>query len=220
MAQVFCPPLCDAVCREHAQYPCFSSQLFTVASVFLVFLYLLSRICPNCACTLCLYSFFVFFCSRRHLSRWKHCSATAKGSRSQPVSLIDDYYFCSPHSHPHHSFNSFSHSPKWDHPTEHFCSFLFPGKGQPFPIYPEGFIFRVKLNASFWEAQSHHRPLSLTFWTMHSGTSFSQHWENIYTVLRFVSSHCLLSHRIAFESLHWLVPPSSAMFSYFPCNVT
>lgn len=49
------------------------------------------------------------------------------------------------------------------------------------------------------------RPLSLTFWTMHSGTSFSQHWKNIYTVLRFFSSHCVLSHRIAFESLHWLV---------------
>lgn len=61
-------------------------------------------------------------------------------------------------------------------------------------------------------------PLSLTFWTMHSGTSFSQHWKNIYTVLRFFSSHCLLSHRIAFESLHWLVPPSSAMFSYCPAT--
>ena len=38
---------------------------------------LLSIICPNCACTqlfLVPYNFFVFCCSRRHLSRCKHCS--------------------------------------------------------------------------------------------------------------------------------------------------
>ena len=49
----------------------------------------MTRICPNCSCTqlfLVPYSFFVFCCSRRCLSRCKHCSTAAKGPRSQTVS--------------------------------------------------------------------------------------------------------------------------------------
>ena len=60
---------------------------------FLVSLYLLSRICPNCTCTqlfLVPYSFFVFCCSRRCLSGCKHCSTAAKSPRSQPVSPPGD----------------------------------------------------------------------------------------------------------------------------------
>ena len=44
---------------------------------FLVVLYLLSRICPSCACTqlfLAPYSFLVFYCLRRGVSRCKPCS--------------------------------------------------------------------------------------------------------------------------------------------------
>ena len=58
---------------------------------FLVSLYLLSRICPNCACMHVLlvpYSFFAFCCSGRGVSRCKHCSIAAQGSRSQPVSEV------------------------------------------------------------------------------------------------------------------------------------
>ena len=43
----------------------------------LVFLYLLSRLCPYCICRQLILvpcTFFVFCCLRRHLSRCKHCS--------------------------------------------------------------------------------------------------------------------------------------------------
>ena len=70
--------------------PCFCSRLFKGgSSVFESFCIFLRRICPNCACTelfLVPYSFFVFCCWRRGLSRCKHCSTAAKGPRSQPVS--------------------------------------------------------------------------------------------------------------------------------------
>ena len=64
---------------------------------FSVSLYLLSRICPNCACTwffLVPYGFFVFCCWRRGVSRGKHCGTAAKGPRSQPVSLIHPWKDC------------------------------------------------------------------------------------------------------------------------------
>ena len=67
---------------------CFCFRLLKMAD-FLVSLYLLSRICPNCSCTqlsLVPYSFSVFYCSRRGMSRCKHWSI-AKGPRSQPVSF-------------------------------------------------------------------------------------------------------------------------------------
>ena len=71
--------------------PCFFSWLFRSGIwAFLVFLYFLSIICPNWACTqlfLVPYSFFVFFGLRKCLSRCKHCSTAAKGPRSQPVSF-------------------------------------------------------------------------------------------------------------------------------------
>ena len=54
---------------------------------FWYFCILLSIICPNCICMqlfLVSYSFFVFCCSRRHLSRCKHCS---KGSQVPGPSL-------------------------------------------------------------------------------------------------------------------------------------
>ena len=61
---------------------------------FLVSLYLLSRICPNCPymqLILVPYSFFVFCCWRRGVSRCRHCSTAAKGPRSQPVSNLSTW---------------------------------------------------------------------------------------------------------------------------------
>ena len=53
---------------------------------FLVSLYPLPRICPNCTYMhLVSYSLFVFCCLKRSVSRCKHCSPLAKGSRSQSV---------------------------------------------------------------------------------------------------------------------------------------
>ena len=58
--------------------PCFCSRLFRSGSwVFLVFLYLLSRICPSCLCMplfLAPYSFLAFCCLRRGMSRREHRS--------------------------------------------------------------------------------------------------------------------------------------------------
>ena len=93
VAQVVCPPLCGVVCRGMCstlpllQTPYFCSLLFRSGSwAFWVFLYLLSRICPNCTCMqlfLVPYSFFVLCSLRRGVSRCKHCSTAAKGPRSQ-----------------------------------------------------------------------------------------------------------------------------------------
>ena len=87
-------PLVVVCAGGHAQYPAFAlgSSIVAVGGGFLVFLYLLSIICPNCACTqlfLVLCSFFVFCCWRTGVSRCKHCSTAAKGPRSQPVSVGD-----------------------------------------------------------------------------------------------------------------------------------
>ena len=78
------------MCRGHSHYPAFAPSSSKVAAkFFFVFCILLSIICPNCACTQLFsvpYSFFAFCCPRRCLSRCKHCSAAAEGSRSRPVS--------------------------------------------------------------------------------------------------------------------------------------
>ena len=78
------------VVKGACSVPCFCSWLFRSGCWVLVFLYLLSRICPNCACTqlfLVPYSFFVFCCSRRCLSRCKH---SRRGSQV-PACLITFY---------------------------------------------------------------------------------------------------------------------------------
>ena len=83
-------PLWCSVCRGHAQYPAFAPdtqfllwalQKWQIGVFFWSFWIFWSRICPNCACIqlfLVPYSFFVFGCLRRNLSRCKHCS---KGSQ-------------------------------------------------------------------------------------------------------------------------------------------
>ena len=86
-------PFGSTECRGHASYPAFApNTLFLLLApekwqlVFLVFLYLSSIICPNYACIqlfLVPYSFFVFCCLRRCLSRCKLCNTAAKGPRSQ-----------------------------------------------------------------------------------------------------------------------------------------
>ena len=63
-----------------------------VLDFFLISLYLLSRICTNCTCMqlfLIPYSFLVFCCSRRDVSRCKHCSTAEKHFRFQSVSASE-----------------------------------------------------------------------------------------------------------------------------------
>ena len=91
-------------CRGHAQYPAFAPNAWFLLPAlqkwqlgFLVFVYLLSRICPNCACTqlfLVPYSVFVFCSLRRYLSRCKHCS---KGSQVSGASLSQFLLVCCTH---------------------------------------------------------------------------------------------------------------------------
>ena len=74
-------PSGGVVCRGHALYPAFAPGSSEMAVGFFGLLYLLSRICPNCACRqlfLVPYSFLVFCCWRRGVSRCQHCS---KGSQ-------------------------------------------------------------------------------------------------------------------------------------------
>ena len=73
-------PLGGVVCRGHAQCPAFAAGSSEVTVGFLVFVSFV-QIGLNCACVqlfLVPYSFFVFCCSRRGVSRGKPCS---KGSR-------------------------------------------------------------------------------------------------------------------------------------------
>ena len=96
VAWVVSHPLGDVVLRGHAQYPAFTSDPLLLLEAFqkwqlgfLVSMYLLSRIYSNSTCMqlfLVPYSFFIFCCSRRGVSRCKNCSTAAKGPRSQPVS--------------------------------------------------------------------------------------------------------------------------------------
>ena len=84
-------PFGGVVCKGHAQCPAFAPGSSRAAvGLFGLFVSFGSRICPSCACTqlfLVPYSFFVFCCSRRGVSRCKHCSkgsqVPAKGHRSQ-----------------------------------------------------------------------------------------------------------------------------------------
>ena len=95
VAGVVCPPFrwCCAGGMHRTLLllptPCFCSWLFRSGSwAFLVFLYLLFRICPNPTCTklfLVPYSFFLFCGSWRGAFRCKHCSTAAKGPGSQSV---------------------------------------------------------------------------------------------------------------------------------------
>ena len=95
---MFCPSLRWCCVQGACSRPCFCSQhpVFALGSskvavgFFGLFVSFGSRICPTGACTqlfLVPYSFFVFCCSRRGVSRCKHCSTSAKGPRSQPVSF-------------------------------------------------------------------------------------------------------------------------------------
>ena len=87
-------------CRGHALNFCswlFRNGFFCVC----VFLYLLSRMCPNCTCMqLCLVpdSFFVFCCWRKCVSKCKHGSkasqvpASLKGTESRLVMTVINYW--------------------------------------------------------------------------------------------------------------------------------
>ena len=87
--------LCGVACRGVActvPYICFEHSIFAPGSsemavgFFFPFLSFWSRICPNGARTqlfLVPYSFCVFCCSRRAVSRCKHCGTAAKCPRSQ-----------------------------------------------------------------------------------------------------------------------------------------
>ena len=60
---------------------------------FGLFISSVSLIWPNCACRqllLVLYSFFVFYCSRRCLSRSKHCSKGSQVPASQNISVSSE----------------------------------------------------------------------------------------------------------------------------------
>lgn len=71
-----CPHLGGVECRGHAQCPALAPSSSEVAVVFLTFLYLLSIICLNCTHVqlFLVYSFFVFYRSRRRSSGYKLCS--------------------------------------------------------------------------------------------------------------------------------------------------
>ena len=79
--EVVFPPLWWCRVQGTGTVPCFCSRHLRNGSWFVAFLYLIVHNCPNCEgvqlCLVC-YSFFVFYCSRRYLSRWKHSS---KGSQ-------------------------------------------------------------------------------------------------------------------------------------------
>ena len=85
-------PLGGAVCRDLALYSAFAPGTSEVAVRFWSFWILLLLICSSCACMQLLlvpYSFFVFCCLRRHLSRCKLCS---KGFQVLGPSLSHVYF--------------------------------------------------------------------------------------------------------------------------------
>ena len=89
----FAHPFGGVVCRvlQHPIFPHHSSEV--AVGFFWSFCILLSIICPNCTCMqlfLVPYSFFVFCCLRRRLSRCKNCS---KGSQVPGPSLSQNDYF-------------------------------------------------------------------------------------------------------------------------------
>ena len=79
----------------HFLLPAFAHGSSEVTVGFFFFFFglfdLWSRICPNCTCVklfLVPYSLFVFCCSRRGVSRRKHCGTAAEDPKSQLVSDI------------------------------------------------------------------------------------------------------------------------------------
>ena len=117
----FAHPLGGVVCRGHAQYPAFARGSSKVAVGYFSWS-LLSRICLNCACTwlfLAPYSFFVFCCSRRGVSRCQHGSPAAKGPRSQPRvpgPRLSPYHHTHCLSHRVLSISGFLRAPSKPHP--------------------------------------------------------------------------------------------------------
>ena len=81
----FAYPLDCGVCRVCAQYPAFapgsSKVAFGIFGLFVSFVQNLPQLHIH-AFILVPYSFFVFCCLKRGVSRCKHCSPLAKGSRS------------------------------------------------------------------------------------------------------------------------------------------
>ena len=79
--EVIFPPLWWCCVQGTGAVPCFCSRHLRNGRWFVAFLYLIVHNCSNCEgvqlCLVC-YSFFVFCCSRRCVSRWKHSS---KGSQ-------------------------------------------------------------------------------------------------------------------------------------------
>ena len=86
----FAHPLGCGVCRVRAQYPAFapgsSKVAFWIFGLFVSFVQNWPQLHIH-AFILAPYSFFVFCCLKRGVSRCKHCSPLAKGSRSQSVSF-------------------------------------------------------------------------------------------------------------------------------------
>ena len=78
------------VCRMNAQYPAFapgsSKVAFGIFGLFVSFVQNLSQLHTHAFISVP-YSFFVFCCLRRGVSRCKHCSPLAKGSGSRSVSF-------------------------------------------------------------------------------------------------------------------------------------
>ena len=97
-------PLRGVECRVHEQYPAFLRHpVFALGSskvavrFFGLFVSLGSRMCPNCACTqlfLVPYSFLVFCCLGRGVSRCKHCSPAAKGPGPSKGSQVPAWLSC------------------------------------------------------------------------------------------------------------------------------
>ena len=87
LASMVCHPSGSSVCRYGAQYPALACHTSELAVGFLVFLYVVHNLSQLCMYTVIFSSlqfFFVVYCLRRHLSRYKNCS---EGSQV-PVSSL------------------------------------------------------------------------------------------------------------------------------------
>ena len=78
-------PLGVAECRRPVQLPAFAPGSSEVAVGFLVSLYLLSIMCPNCTCTQLFLVPYSFFVSVGGGEAGPGTSPAAEGPRSQPV---------------------------------------------------------------------------------------------------------------------------------------
>ena len=90
VAWVVCPPLRLRCVQGACPVPCFcsgsSKVAFWIFGLFVSFVQNWPQLHIH-AFILAPYSFFVFCCLKRGVSRCKHCSPLAKGSRSQSVSF-------------------------------------------------------------------------------------------------------------------------------------